>query len=78
VGPSFFPFVTMHTFHRQRDRQTEGWTEMPSQYRALHCSRMVKIRRICVPLLQLGLHFQNYNYSQLSFIWSIFSILWSD
>jgi len=32
MGTSFVRFVTMHAF----DRQTDGRTEMHSQYRALH------------------------------------------
>jgi len=35
VSTSFFRFVTMHTFDRQRNRRTDGRTERPSQYRAL-------------------------------------------
>jgi len=33
----FFRFVTIHAFDSQTDRRTDGQTERPSQYRALHC-----------------------------------------
>jgi len=42
IGTNFFPFVTIHAFDRQTDKQADGQKCLRNAVRCITCSRTVK------------------------------------